>query len=66
MCIYMDSYMCALLCYVLVGDCAVCSSNLAGILCYIIQAGRQQVIFHGHVQMPPVFIRQQGVQVSCG
>lgn len=50
---------------VMVGDCAVCTSNLAGVLGYIIQAGGQQVIFHGHVQMPPVFIRQQGVQVSC-
>lgn len=44
----------------------MCSSNLAGVLCYIIQAGRQQVIFHGHIQMLPIFIRQQGVQVSCG
>lgn len=51
--------------YVGVGDCAECTSNLAGVLCDIIQAGGQQVIFHGHVQMSPVFIRQQGVQVSC-
>lgn len=41
-------------------------SNLAGVLRDIVQAGRQQVIFHGHVQMAPVFIGQQGVQVSCG
>lgn len=48
----------------MVRGCAVCSSNLAGVLRYIIQAGRQQVIFHGHVQMPPILVRQQGVQVS--
>lgn len=47
-----------------VGVSVSSSSNLAWVLCYVVQTGRQQVIFHGHIQTLPVFIGEQRVQVS--
>lgn len=42
----------------------VCVPNLAWVLCDVVQARRQQVVLHGHVQTPPVLVGQQRVQVS--
>ena len=47
-----------------VNACVSSSSDLAWVLRYVVQTGGQQVVFGGHVQTPPVFVRQQGLQVS--